>query len=224
MKHNRIITTFAGVLGILLLSGCVSRPAPYDYTEFQRAKPVTLLILPPLNNSPEVKATSSVWSHATRPLAEAGYYVLPVTLVNETLQNNGMTTAHDAQNIPYPKLQEVFGADAALYMQIKRYGTDYRVVSSDTRVELQGQLIDLRTGLVLWEGSAVASSSEQQQQNQGGVVGMLVTALIEQIANTASEASHRFAEIASTRLLSPRYNGILPGPRSPEYGRPPRTE
>ena len=56
------------------------------------SKPSTHLVLLPVNESPDLKATPSVWSHATRPLAEAGYYVLPVTLVDETLAQNGIQT------------------------------------------------------------------------------------------------------------------------------------
>lgn len=212
----------AGAVGLLLLGGCATKVPPYDYSAFQRAKPASLLVLPPVNDSPEVKATSGTWAHATRPLAEAGYYVLPVTLVDETFRQNGMTGANEIQEIPYQKLREVFGADAAVYMRVKKYGTTYAVISSDTRVEVEGRIVDLRTGALLWEGKAYASSAEQQQQSSGGIVGILVTALVNQIVGTASDAAFNFAGIADQRMLgAPRYNGVLPGPRSPLYGQPP---
>ena len=94
--------------------GCANKPPGYDYSAFQQAKPASLLVLPPTNQSPEVKATPAVWAHATRPLAEAGYYVLPVTLVDETLRQNGVQSPQEAHEIPYARLREVFGADAAL--------------------------------------------------------------------------------------------------------------
>ena len=87
----------AGVLGLAFLGGCATKAVPYDYTAFLNAKPATLLVLPPLNESPEVNATSGVWSHATLPLAEAGYYVLPVALVDETFRQNGVTNATDVR-------------------------------------------------------------------------------------------------------------------------------
>lgn len=205
-----------------MLAGCATKAPPYDYTAFLKAKPATILVMPPLNESPEVNATPGVWSHATAPLSEAGYYVLPITLVNTTFRENGVSNAHDAQDIPLAKLREVFGADAALYMKIKSYGTSYKFIASETRVEVEGRLVDLRNGDLLWQGKAVATSAEEQQQSQGGLIGILVTAVVKQIMGTMTDASYRYAGIADYRMLgAPRYNGVLPGPRSPNYGKPP---
>ncbi len=216
---------YAMIAGLVILGGCATKVPPYDYSAFAKAKPATLLVMPPLNESPEVKATSSVWSHATRPLAEAGYYVLPVTLVDETFKQNGVSTAAEAQDIPYPKLRDYFGADAAVYLKVKKYGTTYMLVTSETRVEIEGRIVDLRTGNLLWQGKAVASSAEQGQQAQGGLVGILVTALVKQIVGTATDAAYNYGGIASMRLMgAPRYNGLLPGPRSPLHGQPPPTQ
>lgn len=207
--------------GLLLLTACES-PKPYDYSAFIAAKPKTIVVLPPTNESPEVTATPGVWARSTKPLAEAGYYVLPVTLVNQTFSQNGVRQPADAHQIPYTKLREVFGADAALYLQIKRYGTRYAIISSATEVEVQGRLIDLRSGKQLWDGKAAASSAEGQSGQQQGLAGLLVKALIGQIVETATDASFVQAERANDRLLTSRRNGgILPGPRSPDFGKTP---
>jgi len=224
MKLTRVLFC-VGVVGLAFLGGCATKAPPYDYSAFMKAKPATLLVLPPVNESPEVNATSGVWSHATRPLAEAGYYVLPVTLVDETFRQNGVLSSNDAQEIPLTKLREYFGADAAVYMKIKKYGTSYAVLASETRVEIEGRIVDLRSGELLWQGKAVATSAEQQQQSQGGLVGLLVTAIVKQIIGTATDASYTYAGIANERMLgAPRYNGVLPGPRSPNFGKPPVTQ
>lgn len=219
MRPGRI-AAWAAALALLVLSGCAMKPAPYDYTAFKQARPVSLLVMPPVNESPEVNATPGVWANATLPLSEAGYYVLPVTLVDETFRENGVHTAQEAADIPYPKLREVFGADAAVYIQVKRYGTSYAVISSETRVEVEARIVDLRTGALLWQGKALATSAEKQQ-SQGGLVGMLVTAVVHQIVGTATDAAFNYAAIADGRLLGgPRYNGVPPGPRSRLYGQP----
>ena len=216
---------YAAALGLLFLGGCATKPPPYDYSAFQKAKPASLLVMPPVNESPDVKATPSTWAHATRPLAEAGYYVLPVTLVDETFRQNGLNTANEIQDVPYPKLRDFFGADAAVYLKVKKYGTSYAIVSSDTRVEVEGRIVDLRTGELLWQGKAFASSAEQQQQSQGGILGLLVTALVKQIVGTVTDAAFNYAAIADQRMLgAPRYNGVLPGPRSPLFGKPPSAQ
>jgi hypothetical protein len=215
----------AAAIGLAVLGGCATKAPLYDYAAFMQAKPVTLLVMPPVNESPEVNATPGVWSHATMPLAEAGYYVLPVTLVDETFRQNGITTAADAQEIPLAKLRDFFGADAAVYIKVKKYGTTYLVLNSETRVEVEARIVDLRSGGLLWQGKAAATSAEQQQQAQGGLVGLLVTAIVKQIVGTATDASYNYAGIANQRMLgAPRYNGVLPGPRSPNYGKPPPAQ
>lgn len=202
---------------LLLLAGCATRPAPYDYTAYRASRPSSVLILPPVNHSPEVKATYSVLAQLSRPLGEAGYYVLPVALVDETFRANGVSTPEDIQSIPLNKLRKTFGADAALYVSVENYGTSYNVINSDTTVTLTAQLVDLRTGALLWQGVGYASTAEERVQS-GSLLGMLVQAVVNQIVDSASEYGHTVAGRADERLLSPhRFNGILPGPYSPAY-------
>ena len=202
----------------LLLGACATPPAPYDYTAFRQSRPKSMLILPPVNDSADVNATYGVMATAATPLAEAGYYVLPVSLVDETFKQNGLTTPDDIQNVAVAKLHEIFGADAAVYLRVKAYGTKYLVFGSDTRVTVEGRIVDLRTGQQIWKGSATASSQESDSSNQGGLVGLLVKAVVAQIANTVSDASFNYAAIANQRLLgAPIKNGVLYGPRSSHY-------
>ncbi|MFA9441649.1 DUF799 domain-containing protein [Uliginosibacterium sp. sgz301328] len=209
-----------GVVAALALGGCaVKPPAKYDYTAFRQAKPRSIVVLPPLNESPDVEATSSVLSQLTHPLAEAGYYVFPVTLVRETFHQNGLDVAGDIQTVGADKLSQVFGADAALYVTVSRYGTTYIVVDSVTTVAVSARLVDLKSGTVLWSGAASASSNENSNNNSGGLVGALVAAAVKQIINQSTNAGYSMAGTASERLLAGgRQNGILYGPYSPKYG------
>lgn len=208
----------SAVLGIALLMGACANKPPYDYTAFKQSRPKSMLVLPPVNDSTEVNATSGVMATASMPLSEAGYYVMPVTLVDETFKQNGLTTATDIQEVSAAKLREIFGADAAVYMRVKQYGTKYLVFGSDTRVTVEGKIVDLRSGSVIWAGSATASSQESDGGNQAGLVGLLVKAVVSQIIGTATDASFNYAGVANQRLLgAPMKNGILYGPRSPNY-------
>lgn len=215
----RRVAALAAVAATLV--GCASTPPkPYDYTAYRAANPQSILVLPPLNSSPDVKASNSVWAQAVFPLAESGYYVMPLSLVAETFRENGLSNPPEAHEANPAKLREFFGADAALYLNVKQYGTSYKVIVSDTTVEVEARLMDLRNGAVLWEGSARASSAEQQQSSQGGLAGLLIQALVKQIVESATEAGHPIAGIASQRLLAAgRPTGMLFGPRSPLHGK-----
>ncbi|MBP6336966.1 MAG: DUF799 domain-containing protein [Vitreoscilla sp.] len=203
------------LLAAALLSACATRPPePYDYTAFKASRPASLLVLPPLNQSPDVKATYGVLSQVTLPLAESGYYVVPVSLMDETFRDNGLTMAADIHAVEASKLREIFGADAAVYITVKNYGTSYNVVSGDAVVVLDAKIVDLRNGALLWQGSASASSGENKGSNQGGLVGLLVQAIVSQVLNSATDMSFKVANVANNRLLSlHRVNGVLPGPR-----------
>jgi len=207
------------VLALSGLTGCVKPPPPYDYSAFRQSKPSSILVLPPINHSPEVNAGHGVLAQVTFPLAESGYYVFPIALVEETFLNNGLTQPEEIHALSVEKLHQVFNADAALYLVITEYGTKYMVLVSDTRVTLEAKLIDLRSGQKLWEGSATASSAEQQSNNNG-LAGMLAQALIEQIVNTMADRTYDIAGITDHRLLrAGRVNGMLYGPRSPLFGK-----
>lgn len=215
---SRLTQLLVSVCVLTLLTGCAERKT-IDYTAYKQSRPKSILILPPLNESPDVKATYSMLSQVTYPLAEAGYYVMPVALVDETFRQNGLSTPADIHQLPPNKLHEIFGADAGLYVTVSDYGTRYMVLSSATVVTASAKLVDLKSGTTLWTGSASASS-EEGRQNQGGLIGMLVTAAINQIISTVQDdAGYPIAGITSSRLLTPQPNGgILYGPRSPKYG------
>lgn len=202
----------------ILATGCAT-VQPYDYAAYKQSNPRSILILPPVNNSPDVKATYSMFAQLTYPLAESGYYVYPVTLVDETFKQNGLTAPADIHAVAPSKLREIFGADAALYVTITQYGAAYTIINSAARVTAGAKLVDLRTGNLLWQGAATASNDEGQNNSNNGLLGLLITAVILQVANSVTDASHSVAGIASQRLLlARRPNGILNGPRSPHYG------
>ncbi|RAP63587.1 hypothetical protein A6B37_14335 [Achromobacter sp. HZ01] len=205
-----------GALAIAaLLAGCAVPQKNVDYTAFRESKPASILVLPPVNSSVDVAASAAVLAQATLPLAESGYYVVPVGVMDETFKQNGLTTADEIREVPAAKLREIFGADAALYMAVKQYGSKYAVVSSTVTVEVDAELVDLRNGAKLWSGSKVV---QQASGSGGGLLGMLIQAVVDQIVNTLSDRSYAVAGMTNNMLLSAgQPGGILYGPRSPRY-------
>lgn len=199
------------------LSGCGSTPKVDRQAALRQAQPASVLVLPPLNDSPEVRAGAAVLAQVSLPLAEAGYYVLPVTLVQQTFRENGLTTAHDIHEVAPQRLRDIFGADAALYLRITDYGTRYLIVRSQTRVALQARLVDLRSGALLWSGEAAADNLEGES-GQGNLLGKMVGAVLSQVFDEVSDASYGQAGVAAQRLLGvPRPDGLLYGPRSRHF-------
>ncbi|WCE02544.1 DUF799 domain-containing protein [Pseudoxanthomonas sp. JBR18] len=214
---KNILQILAAAALILMMTGCATTPVAYDYSAYKASKPRSILVLPPVSHAPDIDASPSMLSVATLPLAEAGYYVLPVAPVYETFRQNGVMVAEDAQSIEVRKLREIFGADAALYITVEKYGSVYQVLSSAVIVSADAKLVDLRTGEMLWQGHAQASSAENQN-NGGGLLGMLVSAAVNQIVNQVTDRGHQIAGVASVRLLSAGHpSGLLYGPYNPKY-------
>jgi hypothetical protein len=200
---------------ILVLAGCAQQPK--DYSAYRAADPKTILILPPRNSTPDVAATYGFYSNTQAPVAESGYYVLPITLVDEHFKTNGLTVADDIHQVDYARLRDVFGADAALYINVTDYGTRYFVIGSASVVTAEARLVDLKTGAELWTGRSTASS-EEGQNNQGGIAALLIGALVKQMMGTVTDQSYTVSRITTVRLLSANSPGsLLPGPRSPNY-------
>jgi hypothetical protein len=106
-----------------------------------------------------------------------------------------------------------------LYSKISQFGTVYHVLDSATVVTASAKLVDLKTGDVLWQGSASANSNEGNNCSGGGLIEMLVIAAVKQIANSMADRSHDIAAVTSYRLLhAGPPNGLLYGPRSPKSG------
>ena len=209
----------------LLLAACSTNKGSFDYGNFQQAKPRSILVLMPTDNTNEVKAGPAVLAHATRPLAEAGYYVFPSALVNETFKHNGLTQAQEIQNVNPQKLQQIFGADAALYINVENYGVQYQILDSVTKVEVQGKLVDLRTGKELWSGKGYADSNDASNANvnSGNPIVTLIAAAVKHIVNEVSDQGYKVAAFADARLLGSGYNGgLLYGPYNPKYGNDPQ--
>jgi hypothetical protein len=215
LKH--MLKLAALLVPVVLSVGCATHAtAPYDYSAFEASNPHSILVLPPVNNTPDVKATFGVYAQVTHPLAEAGYYVLPVAVVNETFKENGLTSAADIHNVDPKKLQEIFGADAALYVTVTQYGSSYNVISSIVTVAAEAKLVDLKTGALLWNNKVVVV--DNGNQGGGNIAAALIQAAITQILNSALDKAYIVARTANERLLSGgQVNGLLYGPRSPNY-------
>ena len=217
MKNS--LKLIAVALLAIFFTGCsVKEPEPYDYSAFLQKKPHSILVLMPTNDSTDVAGSAAVLANAVAPLSEAGYYVFPVALVNDTFKQNGITEPNEIAAVPLNKLDQIFQADSVLYINIKEYGTSYAVISSSTKVVLEAKLIDIKSGAKLWEGTATAI--EDSSSGQSSLLGMLVSAVITQVANTISDRSYDLAVRADAYLFSRNcHNCILYGPYSPHYGK-----
>ncbi len=196
---------------LIVVAGCVA-PEPKDYSAYRASAPASILVLPPTNQSVEVNAPYSYLSTLSEPLAEAGYYVFPVAVVDAYMKENGLPTPADMHGVPLDKLEEVFGADAVLYIDIKAYGQEYQIVSSTAVVRADARLVDLETGAILWQEQIDAVDTANA--NSGNAIVDLIGVAVAQAVGTVSDRSHGVAIEANRRMVFGR-DGLLLGPYHP---------
>jgi len=201
-----------GALLAIILTGCAVKP--YDYTNYRLHRPRSILVLPPLNQSTAVEATWGYLSTVTRPLAERGYYVFPIAVVDQFLKENGLPGAGEMHQVPLDKVVEILGADAVMYITVEQYGTKYQVLNSATIVAARARLVDSRTGLLLWEGRRVAQHNSSG--GQSNLIGMLIAAAVSQVISTSTDLAHNVSRTTNAMLFHTKDQGLLPGPYHPE--------
>lgn len=104
-----------------LLSSCgvystVTRES--QYSKMYEEKPVTLLVMPPINNSTNVEAKDLLYTSISRPLVEAGYYVISPLLAMDIFKAESGYDAEMFFDAPLNIFNNYFGADAVVFSVI----------------------------------------------------------------------------------------------------------
>jgi hypothetical protein len=198
----------------LWLSGCVTQPKP-DYSNFFDHQPRSILVVPPANKTTAVDAPAVFLTTVSAAFAERGYYVFPVFLVQDILNDLGATDEGSIAAIPPEKFKEVFGTDSILYVTITDWTTTYVVLSSNITVGAEYRLVEAGTGAVLWTGTQRVIQSSGGGGG-GGLAGLIVAAV--QAAVTATTVQYRPIAIQANNMAASRSGYGLPaGPYHPEF-------
>jgi hypothetical protein len=209
MKLTTASNILLGAL-MLVLVGCVT---PKNYDKFHAARPRSILVLPPVNHSTDIRGTYSFLSTVTMPIAEKGFYIFPVSVVDQMMKENGLPSADEMHQVSLKKIKEIINPDSVLYITLEQYGTKFVVVKSQTIVVASGKLISALNGEVLWEGKIekVVSSNN----GGGGLAGLLVGAVVSQAVNSTADSAHDVSIIASQELFMTEGQGLINGPYKP---------
>lgn len=202
-----------GACAALFLAGCVTQPKP-DYTNFFDHQPHSILVVPPANKTTAVDAPAIFLTTISAAFAERGYYVFPVFLVQDILNDLGATDEGAIAAIPPEKFKEVFGTDSVLYVTITEWTTSYVVLASNIVVGAEYRLVDAGTGAVLWIG--IQKVVHQSGGGGGGIAGLVAAAV--QAALTATTVQYRpLAFQANNMVVNRSGYGLPAGPYHPDF-------
>ena len=200
-------------LSFCILSGCVTQPTT-DYAKFFEHQPRSILVVPPANKTTAVDAPVVFLTTVSAAFAERGYYVFPVFVVQDILNDLGATDEGAIGAIPPDKFKEVFGADSVLYVTITDWSTAYVVLSSNITVGAEYRLVDAATGEALW------THKQRVVHNSGGggggIAGLVAAAV--NAAVTAAAVQYRPIALQTNNLaVSHRGRGLPAGPYHPDF-------
>ncbi len=106
-----------------IFAGCSSkRLLKKDaYSHLYREKPLSVLVLPPINRSIKVEAKEAFYSSLSAPIAQRGYYTLPPLLSMDILKEESAYDAEMFLDQSMKKMGEVFSTDAVLFTIIHNW-------------------------------------------------------------------------------------------------------
>jgi hypothetical protein len=205
----------AGALALILVMGvgCTAGRQTTKGREFPLmydARPMTILVAPPINTSTAVEAKDYYSTTITEPLAQKGFYVIPYELSSALLQQEGAYDAELFVDGPLESFREHFGADAVLFTTIERWDLSYLVVASKMTVAIDCQLRSTHTGVELWKykGTIVVDLTESGQKSL--LANVILTAI-----NTMAADYVPAAKRVNLQILA----SIPVGPYHPQHGK-----
>jgi hypothetical protein len=163
----------------LILSSCAQQITRGEqYPKMYEEKPLSIVVMPPINQTQHVEAKDYFYTTLYTPLCEKGYYVYSPMLTMELFQSESAYDAELFLERDLTQFRNVLGADAAMFTIIKSWkrnnvggkltaGVEYILRSTVT-----GETLYKREGLINVDTSVSGGSS-----GLGALVGLIATAV-----------------------------------------------
>jgi hypothetical protein len=179
-----------------------------QYAKMYDEKPVTLLVMPPINNTSNVEAKDLLYTSISKPLAEAGYYVISPLLAMDVLKAE---SAYDAElfiEADLAPFANFFGCDAVIFSQIDSWTKKGFGIQTKIRYLIKSVL----TGEILFDRSCDLYLDLQQNSGSGGALGVLVDLAASAIATAATDHI-----VAARKCNAYIFSDVPRGKYSPQY-------
>jgi hypothetical protein len=196
------------VLSILLsvavmFAGCAPKATTKgeEFPLMYEETPLTILILPPMNESTAADAKQYYATTVQEVLSYWGYYVFPYEVTSDILKMEGIYDAELMRSVPLAKFREYFGADAVLFTTIKKWDLSYMVLASNLTVSIDEELKSTKTDQTLWSYNGTVVVDLSGGDTGGGLAGLIAKAIIT-AASSAMADYVPYARQANYRALS----------------------
>lgn len=209
----RKIIALLGISLVILASCTTTAPIKKSvaYKGMYSEKPVTILLMPPINRSTNVEAKESFHTTLNVSLVNQGFYVVPPFLSMEILKKESAYDAELFLTTPLAKFGEIFGADVALFTIIHKW--EKSGFNATVKVEVEYILKSTKTNEILYTRRGEIVYDASIRTNGGGLAGLAIGMAIS-AANTAATKYVDVAKICNVYTFkdlpvgkySPLYN------------------
>lgn len=170
----------------LLMSSCaqqVTRLA--QYPKMYEEKPLSIVVMPPINQTNFVEAKDYFYTTLYAPLCEKGYYVYSPMMVMEMFQAESAYDAEQFIESDLSQFRNVLDADAAMFTIIKSWQRNKLGGSLTAGVEYI--LRSTKTGETLYHREGLISVDTSVHTAGGGMFGALADLAATAIATAATD-------------------------------------
>lgn len=198
----------------MVVSSCTTTskiPKSTAYKGIYDEKPLSVLIMPPINKSTNVEAKEYFHSTLNIPIANAGYYVIPPFLSMEILKRESAYDAELFLNSPLSKFSEVFGADVAVFTIIHKW--DKSGLAAKVYVEVEYIIKSTKTNEVIYTRKGNVTYDASINSGAGGLAGVLV----DMAASSINTAVTKYVDVARA-CNAYTFKDLPAGKYSPTYG------
>ena len=147
----KIIAKVLLLISVVYLSGCATILTKNEaYPSMYLGQTDSILVVPVVNRSTAADAPELYSTTIAQPLAEAGYYVMSVPLVEMMLAMEGVVDGEQLKEIDPSKFKTMFGADSVLFVTINQWDTNYYVTGGNVTVGADFEIVSTTTNETLW--------------------------------------------------------------------------
>lgn len=143
------------------------------YAKLYEEKPVSILVMPPINNTSNVEAKDLLYTSVSRNIAEAGYYVISPLIAMDVLRNESAYDAEYFMNSSLGKFKEYFGVDAVVFAIIENWAKEGWIIHTKVNYMMKSTT----TNEILFERSCDLHLDLMKNSGTGGLLGVLVDAI-----------------------------------------------
>jgi hypothetical protein len=174
-------------------------------------KPLTVLLMPPINKSTNVEAKEYFHSTLNIPINNAGYYVIPQILSMEILKKESAYDAENFLNSNLNKFGEIFGADLVLFTIIGKW--DKSGLAAKVYVDVEYIFKSTKTNEIIYTRKGSVTYDASVNTGATGALGVLAN----MTASAINTAATKYVDVARA-CNAYTFKDLPAGKYSPVFG------